>query len=409
MKKILLVVMATAFLQACAVSKVDPNTLKPDSALKNSLPFEASLFVYVPYSESKETLEMFYGYGHKHVFQSGELFKQAVNDIATKYFSDVKDLTLSENTHYVLRLEGDADVNVVWGVYTGEIKAKLYKATGELVHETLVKGSDTSGIIIDDNAMYNSFTDASLKLFDEIARNNKAEIIEYTANNQPTEVVFKKGKAVSLELISTGSGFLISKMGSVVTNQHVVEGCLNVSVSHSGEQHDARIKYVDKELDLAVLETDLKSSHFASIYPASKDIKLGEDIITVGYPLHGVLASSASLTTGNVSSLAGLKDDTTTFQFTAPVQTGNSGGPVINRKGEVIGVVQSKLNTIELAQHTGDIAQNVNFAINGKELIKVLDASATQYTVPRRSKKTMKTTDIADEATKYTVQVMCKG
>lgn len=409
LKRIFLVVIATIFLQACAVSKIDPNTLKPDSSLKSTLPFDASLFIYIPHSESNETLEMFYGYGNKHVFKSGVFFKQAVNDTASKYFTQVKNLTLSEDTHYVLKLEGEADVDIVWGVYTGEIKAKLYKATGELVHETVVKGSDTSGIIVDDNAMYNSFADASLELFDEIAKKNQSEIIEYANNHRPTRVVFNKENTVALELISTGSGFIISKAGGVVTNHHVVEDCLNISASLGGEQYDARIKHIDKELDLAILETDLIPSHFASIYPSSKKIKLGEDIITVGFPLHGVLASSASLTTGNVSSLAGLQDDTTTFQFTAPIQTGNSGGPIINRNGEVIGVVQSKLNTIKLAKHTGDIAQNVNFAINGKELIKVLDDSGTQYSVPRRSKKAMKTTDIADEATKYTVQIMCKG
>ena len=89
----------------------------------------------------------------------------------------------------------------------------------------------------------------------------------------------------------------------------------------------------------------------------------GEQIVIYGFPLAGALASTGNLATGIVSALAGLGDDTSKLQISAPIQPGNSGGPVLDQSGHVIGVVVSKLNAIKAASITGDIPQNVNFAI----------------------------------------------
>jgi len=407
--KLLLVLLTSLVLQACAVNKIDPNSLSPNSQVKSSLPFKASLFVYIPAAEAHETLVMRYGYGNEHVFKTGEFLKQAAMDVAAKYFEDVKELSLSEKTHYVLKLEGDSDVDVVWGVYTGEVKAKLYKASGELVHEALIKDTTVSGIIIDDNAVYNSYAKALVKVFDEIALNKKEGIQSHIASASAQTVNLSDSENTPLDLASTGSGFLVSNTGSIVTNHHVVNSCLTVSIALDGKEYKAKVKQVNEDLDLAVLDSELISNHFANIVPTSSRVRLGEDVIAMGYPLHGVLSSSPSLTTGNISALKGIQDDENSLQFTAPIQSGNSGGPLINKSGGVIGVIQSKLNAIKLARFTGDIAQNVNFAVNGKQLIKLLDESGVKYSPSKLEEKAMSTPDIADRATKYTVQVMCRG
>src|SRR4029077_18418126 len=107
----------------------------------------------------------------------------------------------------------------------------------------------------------------------------------------------------------------------------------------------------------------------------------GEEIIVIGFPLKGLLSSAPTITTGIVSSLAGLRDDRTRFQISAPVQPGNSGGPVLDKSGNVVGMVVSKLNVLRIARMTGDIPQNVNFAIPVSILTSVLDANSVKYQV----------------------------
>jgi len=91
------------------------------------------------------------------------------------------------------------------------------------------------------------------------------------------------------------------------------------------------------------------------------------------------LSSAPTVTSGIVSSLAGLRDDRTRFQISAPVQPGNSGGPVLDRAGNVVGMVVSKLNVLRIARMTGDIPQNVNFAIPVSIITSILDANSIKY------------------------------
>jgi S1-C subfamily serine protease len=110
------------------------------------------------------------------------------------------------------------------------------------------------------------------------------------------------------------------------------------------------------------------------IFRNSPVVERGESVITYGFPLSGVLSSGPSLTTGNVSALSGLQDNPLHYQISAPVQPGNSGGPLLDAQSHVIGVVVSKLDAAQVARMTGgDIPQNVNFAIKGNEALAFLD------------------------------------
>jgi serine protease Do len=90
---------------------------------------------------------------------------------------------------------------------------------------------------------------------------------------------------------------------------------------------------------------------------------VGESIFVYGFPLTGLLSSSGNFTVGTITSIAGLGDDSRIMQISAPVQPGNSGGPLLDRSGNVVGIIVSKLNALRLAQVTQDMAQNINFAI----------------------------------------------
>lgn len=205
----------------------------------------------------------------------------------------------------------------------------------------------------------------------------------------------------SRKVVSTGSGFVVSRAGQVLTNHHVIEGCAQVRVVPGG---GVKVIATDKTNDLALVAGSQDNASFA-VFRDSR-ARLGEPVVAIGYPLRGLLASGPNVTTGAVSALAGPGNDTRLLQLSAPVQPGNSGGPLLDRSGQVIGVVSSKLNAIKVARITGDVPQNVNFAITGAAARAFLDAQGISYTTASSS-RTLETADIAETAKRFTVVVEC--
>src|SRR4051812_18836961 len=148
---------------------------------------------------------------------------------------------------------------------------------------------------------------------------------------------------------SSGSGFAIDDGSIVVTNYHVVRDCSEIRVPDVGT---AAVFKLDSKADLALLKVSKPLSTSLRLR-TGRSIKLGEEIVVIGYPLRGLLSSSPTVTTGIISSMAGLRDNRTEMQISAPVQPGNSGGPVLDRSGNVVGIVVSRLATLT----TGDIPQ----------------------------------------------------
>jgi hypothetical protein len=191
-----------------------------------------------------------------------------------------------------------------------------------------------------------------------------------------------------------------------VTNAHVVSGCRTLRVLLGETSAPARLLAADDKTDLAVLRTELRTAQIAALR-SGPALRLGESVVSFGSPLSGALSKEGNLTTGNVSALAGLRDDPTYLQMTAPVQPGNSGGPLLDGSANVIGVVAAKLDAVAIAKRTGDIPQNVNFAIRAD----VLRAFLIRYRIDydeRASDATLAVADIADLAKAFTVQVECR-
>ena len=162
---------------------------------------------------------------------------------------------------------------------------------------------------------------------------------------------------------STGSGWAISRT-QLVTNAHVVAGCSRLVAAG---REAVQVQAVDAKSDLALL---IVTSNSTVATLRSSRLRQGDAVTVVGYPLSGLLASGANVTAGNVSALAGMHNDTRFIQISAPVQPGNSGGPLLDASGNIVGVVVSTLDAIKEAQTTGNIPQNVgvkgtwkNFAI----------------------------------------------
>ena len=187
--------------------------------------------------------------------------------------------------------------------------------------------------------------------------------------------------------VSSGSGFFVTAEGHFVTNAHVVEGCSDVRVrGDDGLTQDARIVARDGTNDLALLKLSKGPSKPASL---RLGIRLGEGVAAFGYPHSDMLSTSGNFTLGNVTALTGLGDDSRFIQISAPVQSGNSGGPLLDNSGNLAGVVTAKLNALKVALRAGDLPQNVNFAVKASILSTFLDANRVSYAVvtpaPKRS------------------------
>ncbi|WP_445775467.1 trypsin-like peptidase domain-containing protein [Shewanella sp.] len=167
------------------------------------------------------------------------------------------------------------------------------------------------------------------------------------------------------------TGFFVSDAGFLVTAYHAIEGLPNIRVIMSPRQVlTARTVKFDKEADLALLKVEAITPFLYLSH--SNAVPAGMDVITMGYPQVNVLGITIKITRGIVNSGRGMRDDPNSFQFSAEVQKGNSGGPLVGPGGMVVGVVRSKLDAIKMSEATSDLPQNVNFATKSSVLIKFL-------------------------------------
>lgn len=209
----------------------------------------------------------------------------------------------------------------------------------------------------------------------------------------------------AMEKALTGTAFFVSKQGHLLTNRHVVHDCQQVRLA--GSDKPLKVLPQDEANDLALLQM-AGTSKAVAVFRAANDLRQGESIAAYGYPLQGTLAAGGNLSPGVVSALAGLGNNTSQIQITVPVQQGNSGGPVLDGKGQVVGVVVQKLDAVKVAKLTGDVPQNVNFAINESTTRAFLDSNQVQYKTGgwwNFGQKDL--ADIAEDARTYTVVVEC--
>ncbi len=163
------------------------------------------------------------------------------------------------------------------------------------------------------------------------------------------------------ESTSTGTGFFISNDGYLVTNNHVVDDAATVHVVTTDKQvFTAKVVTTVEPYDLALLK--VKGRHTALPLSRMRNARQGEDVFTIGFPNPRYQGVTAKLTDGVISSDAGIDDFDKVYQITTPVQPGNSGGPLFNRNGDVVGAVVSRFGDWMIV-HTGALPQNVNYAV----------------------------------------------
>jgi S1-C subfamily serine protease len=139
----------------------------------------------------------------------------------------------------------------------------------------------------------------------------------------------------------------------------------------------------------------------------TRSLRAGETIATYGFPLAGTLSASGNIVSGNVSSLAGLADNVRLLQISAPIQPGNSGGPLLDMKGAVVGIVNGKLDELAAIETAGSLPQNVNFSIKANVGLNFLDAHSIPYETSSDG-PALDLPAIADKARKFTVFISCQ-
>lgn len=225
---------------------------------------------------------------------------------------------------------------------------------------------------------------------------------------------------------TSGSGFFITKSGHVLTNHHVIGQCKNITVGkNSITQIPARILNVDRNNDLALLQIS-NSINFLNakenliqklrieIVPIasngllrSEDVRLGENVLVAGYPFGEIFSNTIKVTKGIVSADRGFSNNFNQFQIDAAVQPGNSGGPIYDENGNIIGLVVAQLNKVKFAENTGSMPENVNFGIKSSTIRQFLKLSGL---VSKSSSKNYKisTEQLAEIAKRQSLMIICR-
>lgn len=184
---------------------------------------------------------------------------------------------------------------------------------------------------------------------------------------------------------STGTGFFVAS-DSIATNWHVVKEARRISVLVGSTELKADLLLKDAQNDLALLRVDRSKLQGATstienapcfLIDNSDEVKSGDAVFAIGYPLSGLLATSPSIGQGLVSNVLGVDNDPRVFQISIPIQAGNSGSPLLNQSGHVIGVVTSTLNNKKMLTTTGVLTQNVNFAIKSSYLKSMISMTSS--------------------------------
>jgi len=187
----------------------------------------------------------------------------------------------------------------------------------------------------------------------------------------------KKQKTLNFSnysIVRSGSGYLIDKKGHVVTNAHVIDGC---SIITTGKNNTAEILRADENNDIAIIKTSDIEEYRAMSF-ANQDPALGQRIFVSGFPLNEIL-ENLNFTSGTVSSEVGWLQNINEFQFTAPIQPGNSGGPILNEYGGVVGMSVASVSNKKFEELMDTLVQNINFGIRQSSIQSLLEQENIKY------------------------------
>ncbi len=218
---------------------------------------------------------------------------------------------------------------------------------------------------------------AVTSLEDRMTREQRAEGQRLVRNFKPRDVPSPGSDSSATGIAQTrpessGTGFFITDDGYLVTNEHVAGNGAQIRLVTSAGLISAKVVKVDAANDLALLKAE---GRFVALpVAASRAVKLGGTVATVGFPNIGLQGFAPKLAKGEIASLSGAQDDARYFQISVPVQPGNSGGALVDERGNVVGVVSAKLSARAALSATGALPENVNYAVKSSYLLSFLES-----------------------------------
>ncbi|MCX6928247.1 MAG: tetratricopeptide repeat-containing serine protease family protein, partial [Verrucomicrobia bacterium] len=212
---------------------------------------------------------------------------------------------------------------------------------------------------------------------DRMTREQIAEGQKLARSFKPREVSASGGDSSAPGIVQTrpessGTGFFITEDGYLITNQHVAGNGAQVRLVTEAGLIFAKVVKVDAANDLALLKVEGKFTPLPVV--SSRAVKMGGTVATVGFPNIGLQGFAPKLAKGEIAALSGAQDDPRYFQISVPVQPGNSGGALVDERGNVVGVVAAKLNVAAALAASGALPENVNYAVKSSLLLSFLES-----------------------------------
>jgi len=237
-----------------------------------------------------------------------------------------------------------------------------------------------------------------------VAQKRSKEILSTFPPRKVATTARGENQAPVESLSYSGSGAIISTNGIILTAAHVVSNASHVEVITAQGRQTAKILQIDNSNDIAVIKCE--GTFEAIPIASSKSIRLGQTIFSIGFPNIYIQGTSPKMTKGEISSLNGYQDDPRLWQISVPIQPGNSGGPLCDETGNLIGIVISKLNAVKMAKATGDVAENVGYAIKSAYISPLLDNLGITPPQSNRSPRNSNFVDQVDQVSKSVVMIL---
>jgi TPR repeat protein len=263
-------------------------------------------------------------------------------------------------------------------------------------------GSDVAGRMVstDENIYSTSTIEAARQRATEL----QAQIVSYKAGQADSTTATVQPASAANTPKSSGSGAFISADGLVLTAAHVIQGASRIQVVTAAGMLAATVVKIDATNDVALLKCT--GSNFTPLPIApSKESRAGTTVFTVGFPNIQIQGFDPKLTKGEISSQTGFQDDPREWQISVPIQPGNSGGPLCDENGNLIGIVEATLNPLTMAKIAGEIPQDVNYAVKSSYILPLLD-DVQNLPSPHPSTESTKFEDVVGNVQKSAVLIL---